>query len=81
MRSKLVKIIKFPIFLFTDLQMGRVFRRLGLPVWTFVGIGMSALWFNNADSIIKLIVDKVVGKPVDPVSYISPLITFLTSMT
>jgi len=38
---------------------------------------MSALWFNNADAIIKLLVDKVVGKPIDPISYISPLITFL----
>jgi len=77
MFNNLVKIIKSPIFLFTDLQIGRVFRRLGLPVWTFVGIGISSLWFNNADVLIKLIVDKVAGKPVDRVSYISPLITFL----
>ncbi len=25
---------------------GRIFRRLGLPAWTFIGIGVSAIWFN-----------------------------------
>lgn len=68
---------KITNFLFSGLQFGRVFRKLGLPIWTFVGIGMSALWFNNVDAIIKLIIDKIIGKPVDKTTYISPLITFL----
>jgi hypothetical protein len=25
---------------------GRIFRKLGLPLWTFAGIGISAIWFN-----------------------------------
>ncbi|NJM67718.1 MAG: hypothetical protein HC851_19640 [Acaryochloris sp. RU_4_1] len=28
------------------LQLGRVFRKLGLPPWTLMGIGISAIWFN-----------------------------------
>lgn len=76
-RKLTASINKTTKFLFAGLQFGRVFRKLGLPIWTFVGIGMSALWFNNVDAIIKLIIDKIIGKPVDSTTYISPLITFL----
>src|SRR2546423_10663356 len=33
--------------------LGRVFRRLGLPAWTFIGIGVSAIWFNYAGVLLE----------------------------
>ena len=34
--------------------LGRVLRKLGLPFWTFVGIGVAGLWFNS----VGLLLDK-----------------------
>ncbi len=34
-------------------KIGRVFRKMGLPAWTFVGIGISAIWFNYIGSLLE----------------------------
>ena len=28
------------------MKLGRVFRKMGLPMWTFIGVGMASIWFN-----------------------------------
>jgi CRISPR-associated protein (Cas_Cas02710) len=33
--------------------LGRMFRRLGLPAWTFIGIGVSAIWFNYVGVLLE----------------------------
>lgn len=34
-----------------NLRLGRAFRRMGLPFWTFIGIGISAIWFNSLGNL------------------------------
>jgi hypothetical protein len=34
------------------MQFGRLFRRMGLPGWTFIGIGISAIWFNTLSGLL-----------------------------
>ena len=33
--------------------LGRVFRKLGLPMWTFLGVGIAAIWFNYIGSLLE----------------------------
>lgn len=35
------------------MSIGRVFRRMGLPLWTFVGIGIGAIWFNTISAVLE----------------------------
>lgn len=35
------------------MELGRVFRKLGLPAWTFIGIGISAIWFNYFGALVE----------------------------
>ena len=35
------------------MELSRVFRRLGLPFWTFVGIGVSGLWFSSLGLLVE----------------------------
>src|SRR6266404_775287 len=32
---------------------GRILRKLGLPLWTFLGIGIAAIWFNYLGVILE----------------------------
>ena len=34
------------------MQFGRLFRTMGLPAWTFIGIGISAIWFNTLSGLL-----------------------------
>ncbi len=47
--------------LLNRLGFGRLFRRLGLPFWTFLGIGVSAIWFNYFGLIIEKSVRDAMG--------------------
>ena len=31
---------------------GRLFRKMGLPAWTFVGIGIASIWFNTLSGLL-----------------------------
>lgn len=60
--------------------LGRVFRRLGLPAWTFVGIGVSAIWFNYIGTLLeKFARDALHIKEQSPLwlTYIPPSLVFL----
>src|SRR5580765_1589352 len=35
------------------IKLGRIFRKMGLPAWTFIGIGVSAIWFSYIGAIIE----------------------------
>jgi hypothetical protein len=35
------------------LKLGRVFRRMGLPAWTFLGIGVASIWFNTISGLLE----------------------------
>lgn len=35
------------------MKLGRVFRKLGLPFWTFAGIGVSGLWFSSFGLLVE----------------------------
>jgi len=59
---------------------GRIFRKLGLPLWTFTGIGISAIWFNYLGSLFeKLLRDllKLNATPTNWLDYVPPLIVFV----
>ena len=30
---------------------GTIFRKMGLPLWTFIGVGFSAIWFNSIGAV------------------------------
>jgi CRISPR-associated protein (Cas_Cas02710) len=63
------------------LQLGRVFRRLGLPPWTFAGIGLTSIWFNYLGALLeKLLRDglRLNASPTTPADYIPGILVFLT---
>jgi len=35
------------------MRLGTVFRKMGLPLWTFVGIGIGAIWFNTISAVLE----------------------------
>jgi hypothetical protein len=41
------------------IRYGRVFRRMGLPAWTFFGIGIAAIWFNTLSELLEAGVTEV----------------------
>jgi hypothetical protein len=45
----------------SSLQLGRIFRRLGLPPWTFAGIGLTAIWFNYLGVLLERLLRDVLG--------------------
>jgi hypothetical protein len=62
------------------LTLGRVFRRMGLPMWTFLGIGVSGIWFTYGAALLEKGLRDWIG--VDEttrgwVTYVSPLTLFL----
>ena len=61
-------------------SIGRIFRKLGLPPWTFLGIGISAIWFTYFGSLFeKLLRDllKLNPIPTNWLDYVPPLVVFL----
>ncbi|MEA5470261.1 hypothetical protein, partial [Spirulina sp. 06S082] len=60
------------------LQLGRIFRRLGLPLWTFIGIGAAGWWFDNAGVLIETSIKQLLGEESGGfAAYLAPLILFL----
>nr|WP_290225451.1 hypothetical protein [Trichocoleus desertorum] len=62
------------------LQFGRIFRLLGLPFWTFIGIGIAGWWFDNAAILIQQVARywfKIGDKPPTVEDYLPALIMFL----
>ncbi len=43
------------------MQLGRVFRRMGLPAWTFVGVGVASIWFNTVSSLAERVFSDLLG--------------------
>lgn len=48
------------------LQMGRIFRRLGLPLWTFLGIGISTWLFDSLGSLVQQVAAHLMGVATTP---------------
>jgi hypothetical protein len=66
--------------LMPSFQFGRIFRRMGLPFWTFLGVGLSGWWFDNAAALLQQLIRQWLGlgdPPVQWTDYIPALITFL----
>ncbi|MBW4490233.1 MAG: hypothetical protein KME12_20835 [Trichocoleus desertorum ATA4-8-CV12] len=62
------------------LQFGRIFRLLGLPFWTFIGIGIAGWWFDNAAILIQQVARywfRIGEKPPTVEDYLPALIMFL----
>ncbi|NJL02195.1 MAG: hypothetical protein HC910_17120 [Spirulinaceae cyanobacterium SM2_1_0] len=60
------------------LQLGRVFRRLGLPLWTLIGIGAAGWWFDNAAVLLEIAIAQFSGaEPWRWQPYLAPSILFL----
>jgi CRISPR-associated protein (Cas_Cas02710) len=63
-----------------SLRLGRVFRRLGLPPLTFLGIGISALWFNYLGAFFQTLIRDLLhlnSTPFQPVDYIPTILSAL----
>jgi hypothetical protein len=61
------------------MEIGRVFRKLGLPFWTFVGVGVSAIWFNYVGLLIEKAVRDVMKLGEEApllLTYVPPLLVF-----
>lgn len=64
----------------SHLQFGRIFRLLGLPFWTFIGIGIAGWWFDNAAILIQELARywfRIGDKPPTVEDYLPALIMFL----
>ncbi|MEM9543940.1 MAG: hypothetical protein AAGA60_31210 [Cyanobacteria bacterium P01_E01_bin.42] len=77
--QRLVRAIAFPFRAALEfLQLGRIFRRLGLPLWTFIGIGAAGWWFDNAGILIETLINQWLGEENGGfAAYLAPLILFL----
>lgn len=67
-------------YILSSLQFGRVFRRLGLPPWTFAGIGLTSIWFNYLGALLEKLLRDVLGlnsNPATPADYIPGILVFL----
>jgi hypothetical protein len=63
-----------------SIQLGRVFRKLGLPPWTLTGIGISAIWFNYLGGLFEKLLRDILNLHSTPVhwsDYIPPIIVLL----
>ncbi len=63
-----------------SLRLGRVFRRLGLPPLTFIGIGISALWFNYLGAFFQTLIRDLLHlspTPFQLVDYIPSILSAL----
>jgi CRISPR-associated protein (Cas_Cas02710) len=67
-------------YILSSLQSGRVFRRLGLPPWTFAGIGLTSIWFNYLGALLEKLLRDILGlnsNRVTPADYIPGILVFL----
>lgn len=63
--------------LVAQMQLGRIFRRMGLPFWTFLGVGIAGWWFDNASILIETLLQHLLGlKAAKMQNYLPPLIMF-----
>lgn len=63
-----------------SLKLGRVFRKMGLPIWTFTGVGISAIWFNYLGSLLEKLLRDLLRLNPNPASlgdYVPSLIVSL----
>jgi hypothetical protein len=66
-----------------SIKLGRVFRRMGLPAWTFLGVGISAIWFTYIGTLIEMLLRdglKKIGLDVSVhhrIAYVPPTVVFL----
>jgi hypothetical protein len=63
-----------------SLRLGRVFRRLGLPPLTFIGIGISALWFNYLGAFFQTLIRDLLhlnSTSFQPIDYIPTILSAL----
>ena len=64
----------------SQIQLGRIFRQMCLPFWTFLGVGVAGWWFDNADALIETFVRqflKLNGQAPRWQAYLPPLVMFL----
>lgn len=63
-----------------QLQLSRVLRRIGLPVWTLLGVGIAGWWFDNADTLLKIFLRQLLklnGETLTWQTYLPSLVMFL----
>ncbi|XWK89046.1 MAG: hypothetical protein U7127_02960 [Phormidium sp.] len=71
------------IYFIQSLQLGRIFRRLGLPFWTLLGIGFAGWWFDNAGALIESLIHyilyllKIEANTPELPTYLPKLLMFL----
>ncbi|MEO0537690.1 MAG: hypothetical protein AAF215_27985 [Cyanobacteria bacterium P01_A01_bin.123] len=51
------------------LQLGRIFRRLGLPLWTFLGIGISTWLFEGIGTLVQQGIAHLIGTADTPLDW------------
>ena len=56
------------------MRLGYLFRKLGLPLWTFVGIGISAVLFNYLGTVLEMLVKFLLNLPVTFTESMPPVI-------
>lgn len=64
----------------SQIQLGRIFRQMGLPFWTFLGVGFAGWWFDNAGTLIKTFLRQLFnldGEVLKWQTYLPSLIMFL----
>ena len=47
------------------MKFGRLFRKMGLPAWTFIGVGVSALFFQYLGSLLEGVMRAGIGTRAD----------------
>ena len=47
--------------LLETLRLGRILRRLGLPLWTFLGIGISTWLFDSLGTLMQQAIAQAMG--------------------
>lgn len=70
-------VLTFP---FRVIKLGRIFRRMGLPPWTFAGIGITAIWFSYVGVLLEKSLGVMLGASGAPTGlrdFLPPLIVFL----
>jgi len=45
---------------------GRLFRKMGLPAWTFIGIGIASIWFNTLSGLLVHVLGDIFHSSTQP---------------
>jgi CRISPR-associated protein (Cas_Cas02710) len=67
-------------YFLSQFQLGRTFRRLGLPPWTFADIGLTSIWFNYLGALLERFLRDVLRLNTSPTTladYIPGILVFL----